>query len=49
MKPKTTKFINLGYNDEWYCRVFQCSECKAKGLPWDEMNYCPVCGREIEV
>lgn len=49
MKPKTTKFVDLGYSDEWFGYIFRCVECGATGLLWDDMNYCPHCGREVEV
>lgn len=45
---KTTKLVCLNYKAEWYYTVYRCVECGAEGIPWDEMKYCPECGRKIE-
>lgn len=33
--------------DEWYGPIYQCKNCRKVEI-WDNFNYCPICGAEIE-
>ena len=43
---KQRRYLQL-WLDEWYGPIYQCKNC-GKVEIWDNFNYCPICGAEIE-
>lgn len=46
MKEEKTTITKLD-RDEWWGFVYRCNSCNQKVI-WNNFNYCPNCGKEID-